>query len=107
MDIKTLSEKQRTFFNSGKTLETAYRLRALEALERGVKDREQRLREALFSDLGKSGAEAYMCEIGLALSELRYMKKHLRSFARNRRGRLWRSFTPKASPCRSPTESCW
>ncbi len=85
MDIKTLSEKQRTFFNSGKTLETAYRLRALEALERGVKDREQRLREALFSDLGKSGAEAYMCEIGLALSELRYMKKHLRSFARNRR----------------------
>ena len=30
MDIKTLSEKQRTFFNSGKTLETAYRLRALE-----------------------------------------------------------------------------
>lgn len=78
-------KKQRTFFDSGKTLEIAYRLRALEALERGIKDGEQKLCRALLADLGKSAAESYMCEIGLTLSELRYMKKHLRSFARDRR----------------------
>lgn len=78
-------KKQRTFFDSGKTLKIAYRLRALETLERGIKDSEQELCRALFTDLGKSAAESYMCEIGLTLSELRYMKKHLRSFARDRR----------------------
>lgn len=78
-------KKQRTFFDSGKTLKIDYRLRALEALERGIKDGEQELCRALFADLGKSAAESYMCEIGLTLSELRYMKKHLRSYARGRR----------------------
>lgn len=78
-------KKQRTFFDSGKTLKIDYRLRALEALERGIKDSEQELCRALFTDLGKSAAESYMCEIGLTLSELRYMKKHLRSYARDRR----------------------
>ena len=60
----------------------AYRLRALRLLEQAVTDHEQRLAHALRSDLGKSRAEAYMCEIGLTLSELRYMKRHMRAFGR-------------------------
>ena len=43
------------------------------------------LQEALAADLGKSELESYMCETGLAMSELRFVKKHLPSWARDRR----------------------
>ena len=84
METKALLRRQRSFFDSGKTLDIHYRLAALNALEQAVREYEPKLSEALFSDLGKSRAESYMCEIGLTLSELRYMKKHLRSFAAKR-----------------------
>ncbi len=87
MQIEALMERQRAFFDSGKTLDMAYRLRALRLLEQAVTDHEQRLAHALRSDLGKSRAEAYMCEIGLTLSELRYMKRHMRAFSLDRRVR--------------------
>ena len=80
-------EKQRTFFESGKTLNMAYRMKALERLEQALKAYEQELCRALQEDLGKSRGESYMCEIGLTFSELRYMKQHLRYFARDRRVR--------------------
>ena len=37
-----------------------------------------RAQEALKKDLGKSRMESYMCEIGLTLSELTWMEKHIR-----------------------------
>ena len=80
-------ERQRKFFDSGKTLDVAYRLRALKLLEQAVTEGEQKLADALRRDLGKSRAEAYMCEIGLTLSELRYMRRHMRAFGRDRRVR--------------------
>lgn len=80
-------EKQRSFFDSGKTLDISFRVRALDRLEQSLLACEDRLYAALRKDLGKSRAEAYMCEIGLTLSELRYMKKHVRSFSRSRRVR--------------------
>lgn len=87
MQTEALMEKQRSFFDSGKTLDISVRIRALEALEQAVLAYEERLHAALQEDLGKSRAEAYMCETGLTLSELRYMKKHMRSFSRIRRVR--------------------
>lgn len=84
MQIETLIKKQRAFFNTGKTLEVSERMKALEALERTLRAYEEKLNQALLADLGKSRGESYMCEIGLTLSELRYMKKHLHSFSRRR-----------------------
>ena len=43
------------------------------------------LAAALKADLGKSRMESYMCEIGLTLSELTWMQKHLRSLMRSKR----------------------
>lgn len=40
--------------------------------------------KALTADLGKSGYEGYMCEIGLVLSELGYLIRHTRRFAKRR-----------------------
>lgn len=84
MQFETLMKKQREFLEMGETLEISFRIRALESLERMLHAYEDRIYAALREDLGKSREEAYMCELGLSLSELRYMKKHVRSFGRNR-----------------------
>ena len=84
MQTEALMKEQRDFFDTGKTLELSFRRAALNRLEKAVQTYEPELCRALQSDLGKSRAEAYMCEIGLTLSELHYMKRHLRSFARRR-----------------------
>lgn len=85
MEISEITELQRKFFKTGKTLDPAYRLAALEKLEKSVKAHEKEVMEALKLDLGKSEQEAFMCEYGLSLSELNHMKKHLKSYARRRR----------------------
>lgn len=85
MQIEMLMEKQRTFFASGKTFDIAYRLDALNRLEQAILKYEDSLYAALKKDLGKSKSEAYMCEVGLTLSELRYVRKHTASWSRNRR----------------------
>ncbi len=85
MEISEKTALQRQFFKSGKTLDPAYRLSALDRLEKAIKSHEQEVLEALNKDLGKSEQEAFMCEYGLSLSELNHMKKHLKKYARRRR----------------------
>ena len=54
-------------------------------LESAVKRYEQELAEALLQDLGKDETESYMCETGLALSEIRFLRKHLAKWMRPKR----------------------
>lgn len=56
-------------------------------LESAVKRYEQELAEALLQDLGKDETESYMCETGLALSEIRFLRKHLAKWMRPKRVR--------------------
>lgn len=83
-DIKKLTEKQRSFFRSGRTLPAGTRLLALKKLEEAVLCHEDELLNALKLDLGKSSSEGYMCEIGLLLSEIRYLRRHLRRWMKDR-----------------------
>lgn len=85
MQIEELVKKQRDFFFSGKTFDIAYRENALDKLEQAILKYEDRLYDALKKDLGKSRAESYMCEVGLTLSELRYVRKHVRTWSRDRK----------------------
>ena len=85
--IERLVEEQHLYFATGQTIPVEARLRALDALERAIVDAEQEINAALKEDLGKSACESYMCEVGLTLSELRYQKKHLRSWAKPQRVR--------------------
>lgn len=84
MQIEELVKKQREFFFTGKTLDISYREKALDKLEQAILKYEDRLYGALKEDLGKSKAESYMCEVGLTLSELRYVRKHVRGWSRDR-----------------------
>lgn len=80
-EIKALLEKQRKFFGSGRTLPVDFRIKALLRLQKCIRGHEREICRALKQDLGKSATESYMCEVGLALSELSYMLKHVRKFA--------------------------
>ena len=84
-EIQKLLNSQGEFFLTGKTLPIAYRREALKRLYKAVGDNEALLADALYSDLGKSRQESYMCEIGLVKSEIGYMLRHMRSFAREHR----------------------
>lgn len=84
-EIKQIVQKQRDYFLSNATLDVNFRLRALQTLKAAILRHEDDINNALRLDLGKGSFESYMCEIGMVLSELTYMLKHTKSFARNKR----------------------
>lgn len=85
MDAKPIVDVQRTYFLKGDTFAYAFRMDALNSLYKAIRRHENDLLEAIHSDLGKSASEAYMCEVGLTLSEITHMKKHLRKWMRTER----------------------
>lgn len=85
MDIQNIQqvvEKQREYFQSGATLSIKFRMEMLKKLYATIKKYETEIGEALTADLGKSAYEGFMCETGLVLSEISYMIKHVRKFAK-------------------------
>lgn len=84
-EIRQILEKQHRLFQKGATLPVSFRLSQLQKLKDGIRRYEEKLDQALEADLGKSRMESYMCEIGLTLSELTWMQKHLRSLVREKR----------------------
>ena len=84
MDIEKLLHAQRTFFQSGATLDVDFRIRQLRKLYAAVKSHQQQINDALTADLGKSSFEGFMCESGLVLTEIRYMIRHVRRFSREK-----------------------
>lgn len=59
-----------------------YRVKLLKQLRCNIQQMEDEILQALQQDLGKSKVEGYMCEVGMVLSEINYMIKHLRKFAK-------------------------
>ena len=84
MNIHEIVEAQHRFFNTGATLPVSFRKAMLQKLRDEVDRHEGALAEALAADLGKSGYEGFMCEIGLVRSELSYMLRHTARLARER-----------------------
>ena len=85
VDIKTLLENQRNFFNTYTTISVKFRIEALKRLKNEIIKNEDKIKEALFLDLGKSGSESYMCEIGMTLSEISYMLKNIKRLTKIKR----------------------
>lgn len=84
-EIKKIVNDQRAWFHTGATLSIDFRIHALEKLKSCILKNEEKINAAVKKDLGKSAFETYMCETGLVLSELSYMLKHIRSYAREKR----------------------
>jgi aldehyde dehydrogenase (NAD+) len=81
-DIITILDKQRKFFIEGKTKCIPHRLAMLNRLEESIRKHEQDILEALSKDLNKAPFEAYATEIGMVLEEIRFVRRHLISWAR-------------------------
>ncbi len=77
--------KQRVYFAAGNTRNVATRIGYLKRLHRAIQHYTPEIEAALHQDLGKSACESYMCEIGLCLSELSYLIKHTKKWAKPRR----------------------
>ena len=84
-EINSLLERQRVYYRSGATLPVKFRVEQLKKLYATVKKYQDEINDALKSDLGKSYYEGFMCESGLVLTEISYMIKHTRKFARRKR----------------------
>lgn len=84
-DIEKIVKHQRRYFATGKTKSYAFRMRALNELEKSIRSHERELNEALKKDLNKARMESYMTETGMVLSEISYLKKHLAGWMREKR----------------------
>lgn len=83
-EIQSLLSKQREYYKSGVTIPVRFRIEQLKKLYDTVKKYENEVNEALTVDLGKSHFEGFMCESGLVLSEISYMIRHTKHFAKRK-----------------------
>ena len=83
-EIQALLEKQRTYYRSGATVPVGFRIEQLKKLYAAVKKHQNEINDALTADLGKSRYEGFMCESGLVLTEISYMIKHTKRFAKRK-----------------------
>lgn len=84
IEIRQIVENQRTYFYTGATLPLSHRIEALKKIQSYILTHEAEIGKAIRKDLGKSDFESYMCETGLVLSEITYILKHIRSFAKEK-----------------------
>lgn len=84
-ELEIIKEKQKEYFLNGATLSYKNRIKALEALYKAINKYREELLWALKKDLNKSNQEAEMCEINLSLSEISFLKKHLKKWMKKRR----------------------
>jgi aldehyde dehydrogenase (NAD+) len=76
-DAAHFAEK-REYIRRGYSLNFHHRRGMLETLKAAIREREDDILEALETDLGKTGIEAYASEIAFVYSEIDYALKHLR-----------------------------
>lgn len=85
MNINSVVEAQRKYFESGATRSTEFRIEMLKKLRQSILDNGRAIAGALMYDLNKQPYETYMCETGLVLEEIGYHIKHLAGWDRVRR----------------------
>ena len=85
MEISEIVEKQRIYFASGATRTPEFRIAALKKLQATLRKYQGRLADAMKHDLNKHHFEAYMCETGMVLEELRFHIRHLERWMRPKR----------------------
>ena len=83
-EIALILDEQRKFFLSGETLPIKFRIQMLKKLYARVISHKEEILSALTSDLGKSDFEGFMCEVGLSLTEISYMIKNVKKFAKEK-----------------------
>lgn len=82
IEIDAIFKEQKNYFKSNVTKDIDFRIKALNKLEDAIKAYEDKILKALKMDLGKSEFEAYETEIGVILSEIKHIKKHVKNWSK-------------------------
>ena len=90
-------ESMRAFYYSGKTRSESFHRNGLRKLRQEIFQREDEILHALYRDLGKPAAEAYVSELGFVFSEIRYALKNIHSWMKRRRMKTPLMFWPAKS----------
>ena len=83
--LDELLNKQKQFFASHQTKDIDFRRKSLKKLLNAVESNEREIAEALKKDLNKSFQEAYLTEISLVKSEIKFHLKNLSKWAKVQR----------------------
>ncbi len=83
--IPALVERLRKSFDAGSTRGLEWRTTQLRQLIRMIEDNEQKILDALSSDLGKSNYEGWLGETNFVKTEIKTTLKHLRRWIKPRR----------------------
>ena len=78
VDFASTVAELRAGFDSGLTRPLGWRRAQLDGLAALLTEHERDIAAALASDLGKSAGESYLTETGLALAEVRHVRRSLR-----------------------------
>ncbi len=84
-EIERINNVQKSFYESGKTFSYESRIEKLDRLYSSIEKYSEKLKKALKIDLCKAEQESEMCEIGLTLSEITYVKKHLKKWMKKKK----------------------
>ena len=87
MELKSIVEKQKEFFKKDTTKSVEFRINILQKLEKVIRDNEKQILSALYEDLSKSEAEAYMTEIGIVYGEIHEALKNIKKWCKPKRVR--------------------
>lgn len=86
--METLKEKinkQREYFNTGKTKDINFRIEKLKKLRDVLKSEEEKVFEALKKDLMKSSFESYVTEVAMVYDEINIHIKNIKKWSKKRR----------------------
>ena len=82
VELKEIINKQRDFFNTNATKSVKYRIKILQRLKEAIRNNEVAILSALYKDLLKSKAEAYMSKLAIVYAEINEALKNVRKWSR-------------------------
>lgn len=85
MNVENIVKNQKKFLDELKIKDVEYRIEKLKKLKEVIKENEEEIAKALYKDLNKDKVESYMVEVGMVLSELSYVIKHTKKWAKTKR----------------------
>jgi aldehyde dehydrogenase (NAD+) len=85
MDVKSLFQEQKAYFQKGETRLLSTRRENLQRLERTLRKREPDILAALSRDLGRPAFEAYAADLGIVLQEIRHARSNVKAWSARRK----------------------
>jgi aldehyde dehydrogenase (NAD+) len=87
-ELADLVATLRTVHAGGRTRPVEWRIAQLDRLERLVREHEEDITAALAEDLGRTAADAWICDINPSIGEIAYARKHVKRWMRPKRSSL-------------------